>query len=264
MLHKTILYVKLQSKRFFAKSIQAFSLLEVSIALCVMGLLLSYAIPSYFNILKVGKSRDSERKLDALCYVLASFAKNNGILPCAAQSPLSGNQTSNTTGRSVSGLQKGIVPYVTLGISESDAKDGFGRWITYAVAKSGSTSPRLSSAIQFNERGRSSASFCDLKPIMDVDNPLIINTPHSIMTEKNINSKDFLAFVLISHGATGVMTSSNDSDNSVSPSREKMVNASASMVLYDWPQSTTFDDKVRWVTRNNLMAMYAKSPCDIH
>ena len=70
---------------------------------------------------------------------------------------------------------------------------------------------------------------------------------------------DFIAFVLVSHGVAGA-GAFDDSGQRKPAVGDKLKNLGSTPFI-DRPVIKEYDDRVRWVSRNNLMAMYAKQPC---
>lgn len=302
--------------------IKAFSLIELSIVLSIMGIMLSYAVPAYLGMQKTARLKETDRKMESLMYALAAYAQNYGTLPCAARPMIEGTNASYSPGASIPGLLNGIVPYQTLNLQKSDAQDGFGQWMTYAVAKTATIKPTMPSAparrpnidlqnnlnpndatpnlpaqsssytmamlsgmttsppiqggsLPFHRAVSPKMSFCLLAQhhaggnfsITQSYKILKIDIPgHSTISEQGLDN-DFLAFVLISHGSSGhgAINDRGGRNPIIGQSPLKIQNASDDTHCYvDAPQSPLFDDRVRWITRNNLMAIYAKAPCAFH
>lgn len=145
-----------------------FTLLEMTIALAVLGLIVAGGI----HILSVSeRAKEIDQtylKIDRVLAALSSYAESNGRLPCPAdpgrgdelfgwewgvtQASISsgrpipdqnpGNRLDNPTCESwgvppaTGGVPRnvGIVPFLTLGLSPADVRDGWGRYLTYAVS----------------------------------------------------------------------------------------------------------------------------------
>ena len=78
-------------------------------------------------------------------------------------------------------------------------------------------------------------------------------------------SKDLIAIVLISHGASGSGSFDLKGERKETTSPDKMVNADTTPHFVDRGFSLAkedfFDDTIKWITRDNLMALYGKQPC---
>lgn len=107
-------------------------LLEVVIALVLMGVMIHGSLSLLTRIREVRRRVETYQKQERLLRAIASYAILYGRLPWAASrtaSPLDqGNENSSMS------LAQGIVPFKTLGISEGEAKDGFGHTFGYAIA----------------------------------------------------------------------------------------------------------------------------------
>ncbi len=227
--------------------LRAFSLLEIAFVLIIMGMVSLYTIPTFIHTRTVAKIRETDEKLEALTYALAGYVLIHQHLPSPA------NPAAPDADSGSDDLMTGIIPYRKLGIQAKDAKDGYKNWISYSVSpglRQPARPPTLMSAM-------GSDGFCQI--------------PASIMALSVHNEKgqsllrhtndDMIAFVLISHGkhGDGAFDHKGQRRPVHSPLKEK--NSDGNAVFIDAPLTQEFDDRVRWVTRNNLMAIYAKRPC---
>ena len=117
---------------------QGFTLVELAIALFVIGLLLAGALIPLSTQMEVRSIADTRRVMDQINEALIGYAQANGYLPCPAIA-------TTPTGTVVAGLSAGVanptcttaaslvgvVPWSTLGVPETDA---WGRRFTYRVA----------------------------------------------------------------------------------------------------------------------------------
>ncbi|HCI48615.1 MAG TPA: hypothetical protein DEZ09_02060, partial [Holosporales bacterium] len=73
-------------KQFFrdVKNEEGFALVEVAIALIVMGVLLGIGLPSFLQYLQWQKIRDTKEKQEKIFYSVASFVLQNGFVPLPA------------------------------------------------------------------------------------------------------------------------------------------------------------------------------------
>jgi prepilin-type N-terminal cleavage/methylation domain-containing protein len=145
------------------KAVSGFTLIEISIALVIIGLLMSSAfsmITMYSKGKMQGVTRGNLRNAEA---ALKSYLEMNGYYPCPASSLPRRNQegfgraiescitpnevNSSTTsiygsdgvhvseGRDGYKVRTGILPFRSLGIPDADALDGWGRLLQYAVTE---------------------------------------------------------------------------------------------------------------------------------
>lgn len=245
--------------------LSAFSLLEVALVLSILGVISAYAIPVLLQTRAAARWRETDAKIESVMYALASYAQVQQRLPNPADPAAIGD----SAGDEQRGRTTGILPYRTLGLQASDAKDGFHHWLSYSVSQSLTDEPQ-STSIQSVPRNpitglplhvvdiqsNNSNPFCHVRPgsaRLDVH-----NTQGQSVFEMSKQS-DFIAFVLVSHGVSGA-GAFDDSGQRKPAVGDKLKNLGSTPFI-DRPATKEYDDRVRWVSRNNLMAMYAKQPC---
>lgn len=236
-------------ERCLMQKIAGFSLIETAIALLIFGIIASLALPLLTTSQSLQRQKITEANQNNLFSVLGAYVLAKGHLPSPSLPSLAGK----------SNFQKniGIIPYVELGIPESFAKDGYGNWFTYAI------NPAL-----LNSRNSDSFSplhgFC-FKKSSGIGLNLKNLSEAWAFDESQKDSGDFIAIVLISHGpkGTGAFQAIEDKRLPVFDTREKNNSGSESFFYYKsaTDADSEFSHKVYWVTRNNLMAIYAKTPC---
>jgi prepilin-type N-terminal cleavage/methylation domain-containing protein len=226
------------------KMLSAFSLLEMAIVISIMGVLLATALPSLMSMRMAHKQQLTETKCDHACYALASFALRAQRLPFPADPTALAEQR----GIENPALSTGILPYRTLGLSIHDSFDGFSHPMSYTP------SPSLT------RQQASSQSFCQRQ--------ITAGTSFNITNEQNVSVlnmsllKDFVAFVLVSHGPSGAGAFDQNGQRRPAHHPDKIHNSDGNYHFIDRPITADYDDRVRWVTRNNLMALYGKHPCN--
>ena len=117
-------------------SLKAYSLLEASFGLIIMGLITATLVPTIQQYKLHQKQKLTEtrfKRIEALLYQMKKSP--NGKLPCPA---LPGDHGTHAWGVAPKKCQGnialiGVVPFKTLGILERDAKDGYGHYFTYVV-----------------------------------------------------------------------------------------------------------------------------------
>jgi prepilin-type N-terminal cleavage/methylation domain-containing protein len=138
---------------------RAFSLLELSVVLAILGVLAAGGLTVGSVIVEQQTNRATNDKLDVLEQALIDFVKDQNRLPCvaplnvlpasgafgtelAAGGCLAATPTGTGTGRAVSGtniVRFGAVPTRTLGLKDSAASDEFGNRFLYAVTEAHTT-----------------------------------------------------------------------------------------------------------------------------
>lgn len=117
-------------------SARGFSLIEMAVVLVVFALMLTGLLMITGTQLATQRGKDTQRLLAEARQALIGFAAVNGRLPCpAAPSTPAGAPGAGVertpTAAGCTGGQAGVLPWVTLGLPETDA---WGRRITYRVS----------------------------------------------------------------------------------------------------------------------------------
>lgn len=108
-----------------------FSLLEMSIVLAIVGLLLAGLLPTLSGQIEQQRVNETRKQMNDIKDALMGYAIVNGRLPYpASASAVTGTASA---GVSDSTLATGVIPWVTLGTSETDA---WGRRFTYSATSS--------------------------------------------------------------------------------------------------------------------------------
>ncbi|WP_342261776.1 hypothetical protein [Alphaproteobacteria bacterium endosymbiont of Tiliacea citrago] len=106
------------------KKINAFSLLELTLSLSIMGLMLTSLTILHTLISKMNKKDINETKYHHIRIAMQNYLLKNGKLPYASK---------NEDGNSSITLYQGYVPYKTLGISKTYLYDANNRAFLYVV-----------------------------------------------------------------------------------------------------------------------------------
>jgi len=232
------------------KTIRAFALLEVAIALSVLGVIAYMSMPLISKLQNWQQTRVTTTHQEQIMEALSAYVLANKRLPCPA---------ANIGGAAQIGLNVGFVPYQTLGIAEKIAKDGNHHWMTYAVqtslASQDITNLQSIEGLSMDPR----TIFCTTP----ADGPLAIN---NYKNESCIVAPDFAAVVIISHGISGGYYLDNGTVQPVSSAdSHKIANATRAgnyvTKTTQRNESNIFDDTVLFASRNNLMSHWAKCPC---
>lgn len=228
---------------FFKKRYPAFSLVEMGIVLIIMGAVLAVVWPMVHTLQQTQRHRATQEHQDLVVRSLAAYVLKERRLPCPARSG------TGLAESACDGVTIGIVPFQTLGLSEKVAKNGAGNYFSYAVD---AVLTRRFPRINISDPESREVTFCNAA--REESFIKLIKNGHTI---PNASLQDMLAFVLISHEKGGNYNASLSRTALRSPTVEQSENIN---------DDATFDisegvDRVTWLTRNNLMASYAKEVC---
>ncbi len=241
-------------------TLPGFTLIEIAIVICIMGILSGLGLPLFNQYIKQKRTQGTEDHLEKVIHSLSTFVLTHKRLPC----PADPTATSNEKGIEQEACLynktfRGIIPYRSLGIPEKIAKDGYHNWITYAVSLD-LTSLELKYLNQPDSTVPLTAVFCEVKK---GENELIVKNADNISVIDS--ASDMIAFVLISHGQSGQGSFDENGKTRSTSSSDKITNATSTQTFIDKPlnlsKENLFDDVVKWVTRDNLMAFYGNKPC---
>ena len=110
-----------------------FSLLELSIALVILGLIVGLSLPLLTAQLSRAATVKTRSHQDYALNAIAAFVEKNKHFPCPADPKASGPDYGLSQVHYRGQKAKGILPFKTLEISETYASDGFKRLMTYVV-----------------------------------------------------------------------------------------------------------------------------------
>jgi prepilin-type N-terminal cleavage/methylation domain-containing protein len=128
-----------------------FTLIETAIAIVVLGLISVAAINLHERANQQRTMQTTYDHMDEIVQALSVYAETAGRIPCPA-APADSTSTYGWergvapaditvgTGRfpmgtcAADGSREGIIPFMTLGLSEKTARDGWGRFFTYSVS----------------------------------------------------------------------------------------------------------------------------------
>ncbi len=111
------------------KQLKGFALIEVSIALLILGIISSISINQFATLKRIQADMTTKNNIDHVLKSLgAYYIAKRGILPFPEKIG------DRVTGRQTFDYRDfGTVPYKTLGIMEKFVKDGYGNWLKYKV-----------------------------------------------------------------------------------------------------------------------------------
>lgn len=139
---------------------RGFTLIEIAVVVLIMGMLMSGVIALLNSIISSGHAEATRVKQSAIKAALISFVSRNNRLPCPALATLAEGATNEgveattpgtCTGIPVTGsapnlVVTGVIPWVTLGLTNEGALDAQANRFTYQVVQSttGLTSATIS------------------------------------------------------------------------------------------------------------------------
>lgn len=216
-----------------ASVVSGFVLLEVAFAILILGIVSTLGLTGYRAVCEHRAYSVTEQRLERAFYALAHYVKRTGSLPCPA-SPESQGVSVDQGGMGCF-PNTGTLPYDALNMSERDTQDGWQRPIVYAM------DPTLHpSQMELQNSPTLLEIFCKAEAES-------LTITHNIGQPTSIHP----AVILISHGPTGPNV------HNVS----KAHNTGATSHFIDQSDDSTFDDIVRFVSRDNLLAFYGQSGC---
>lgn len=124
---------------------RGFTTLEIAIVMLVAGALLLIGVTAFESYGKQSRQGTTEQRLEAVMDAMAAYASRNYRIPCPANpagagpEPFGAERGSGAAGTNIGAcagnLADGIVPFLTLGLTEEEAQDGWGNYITYKVSR---------------------------------------------------------------------------------------------------------------------------------
>lgn len=121
-----------------------FTLVEMAMVLLIIGLLLGGLMPTLTTQMEVQRINETRKQMEDIQQALLGFATANGRLPCPADPAIAtgqanaGMEATTGTGSSMTctyvgnNAARGVLPWATLGVSETDA---WGNRYTYRVSR---------------------------------------------------------------------------------------------------------------------------------
>lgn len=223
----------------FLKPLPGFALVEATMALIVLGIISSLIFPMIISLITYEKSRKTIDHQQQILRALAHYALNNsGTLPAPNQSELLNIESPEK--------RIGIIPYKLLGIPKNVAKDGYGRWFTYALH------PKLISGIP--KAGNDFSYFSDVKTeefkITDMHSNEVLNT----------SPNNQVIMVLISHGPSGNGAFTEDGLTRSPTTNPYEAENADNTLSFRVGETKDFKQNVLWMTKNHFISSYIGKP----
>src|SRR5687767_6837830 len=121
---------------------RGFTLVEIAVVLVIIAVFLTMGAVLFRGVAAAQKRSITASRMAAVDAAFAQYVQLNKRLPCPADGRIaSGTAGAGVEVRDAGGLcngtsvnqQHGVVPWTTLGITETDATDGWDRRLTYRV-----------------------------------------------------------------------------------------------------------------------------------
>jgi len=218
-----------------------FTLVEMAIVLVIIGLLLGGMLMPLSAQMDQRRISETQKALDEINQALLGFAIANGYLPCPADPALASGaagagQARARTTSACTGGNNGVLPWATLGVSETDA---WGRRYTYRVTTvfadttDGTGCGIAKAGVSFELCSTGDATI----RIASGGTPVASTIPA----------------VTISHGKNGFGAyTTAGTQLAVSTDADEIENSDSDTDFVHKIQTSTYDDLVAWVTPNTL------------
>lgn len=214
-----------------------FSLVELTVVLVIVALLSGGLMFGLSAQRESAALQDARRQLDTVREALLGFAMANGRLPCPAPANLpntDANAGKAATPPCNNALQHGVLPWVTLGVPETDP---WGNRLTYfgsnrftgALTSGAQASFTMSTGVPPDNAG-----LADIRNL--ADSTVAIET----------------AAVVVSHGPNGAGAYRPDGSKNTDGSIKEQENSDADQVFVADTPTPSFDDLLVWISPHLL------------
>ncbi|BAN34412.1 hypothetical protein SCD_n00565 [Sulfuricella denitrificans skB26] len=223
------------------KTTNGFTLVEMAIVLVIVGLLLGGLLMPLSTQVEQRRIGETQKSLDEINQALLGFVIVNKYLPCPANPTLASGAAGAGQARAFAagtctGGNSGVLPWATLGVSETDA---WGNRYTYRVT----------------------VGFADTATFFTLASPgdsIIRTTSGGASIASNIPA------VIISHGKNGSGAyNTAGTQLTISADPDEAENSNNDINFVSKAPTATFDDLVAWVSPNilfNRMVTAGKLP----
>lgn len=137
--------------------LRGFSLLEIAIVLAILGFVLTIGLKSTGAYLSAERRQTTVARLAGIDAAMVNFVALQKRLPCPADGTIAtGGANAGVELRTpatgvCTAMVTGVVPWVTLGLSESEGQDGWGGRITYRTVSAVAVPPGVNLGFTSNQ-----------------------------------------------------------------------------------------------------------------
>jgi prepilin-type N-terminal cleavage/methylation domain-containing protein len=229
-----------------------FTLIEMAMVLMIIALVLGGSLPVISGQIEQQRNTETRKQLAEIREALLGFAVSNNRLPCPADGTLNTGVEATTGGgaalvcslnSNVTNSSKGVVPWSTLGVSETDA---WGRRFTYNVT----------SAFADGADGTNDAAAAACPTSTGVSFKLCSQANLNVLiAAAGANLAANLPAVVVSHGKNGLGAYTQQGVQLTGATGDELENANTgnnNFVNHD--ASPNFDDLLVWTPPNLLVS----------
>ena len=272
---------------------RGFTLIEVVVVLLIFGVVIAMAAAITRGIAAAQKRSLSATRIAGIEVALAQFVTQQKRLPCPADGTIASSANNagvemRAGGNCTGNQQNGVVPWRTLGITETDATDAWDRRLTYRVGPSlaqdsgmdmsgcdsaGSEAPIAPAAGRVCTPGCTATTLSACTPpsaFLPGKGLQVRNVAGTVLMDPNAVPHTGAAYVVISAGESGgggYLSSGTLGSSTVGDGTEEMKNYASlpytpavtyyvDSALTETADATHFDD---WVSRPSVLAVVTKA-----
>lgn len=248
---------------------EGFTLAEAAIVIAIIAVVIGALVPSLLSMRVAEQARTTSQMLQTALRSITAYAQSKGCVPCPAVPAGNGLVGLSVSGASCGAcaVAVGVLPFASLGLPESMAKDGYGHWMTYAVdsaltAVFTPVAPATSVIPPEDKNGLCQSGIANPKPVKvtlstgDIQNAAVLLVSHGANgygayqnTQENGNDRiPFPPFV--ASCASGLGAERCNADDDIAFVASGIASASG-----------PFDDQMLYLDRNALVAYLGNKPC---